>query len=272
MTPSRKYIDLILSACGKWANWDPAIPIAAVGDFGTIDKKTGRFEKKGNILNDERFRNITKGSSVVKPKGTEDPMLVTSKNARKAELIADASFDAQVTKVLFRGSWSFQDETGAVLILHRPFQTSLSPDIDIDALVGHELLRGMCIVRDLITCQAYAKYLSSSGGGSLSLSLGVTGALPAGGGGKATWGKSSVSGVFVAGQPGEDEGEAYPFTPLFTLKKCKKKSFFGHRGPLEGSVDPLDSLEAVDTPWNPLDEEGEEKLPRAIPSVQRASN
>ncbi|KAG8931410.1 hypothetical protein FRC01_001357 [Tulasnella sp. 417] len=197
-------------------------------------------------------------------------MLVTSSNARQADFVADATFDAQVAKLLFRGSWSFQSETGTVLILHRPFQTSLSRDIDIEALVEHPLLRGMCIVRDVITCQAYAKYLSSSGGGGLSLSLGVTGALPTGGGAKATWGKSYSSGVFVAGP--EIEGEAYPWTPLFTLKKCKRKSFLDHRGPLEVSKDPLDSLEDVAAPWNQLDKEGEEEASRSIPSVQRTAN
>lgn len=69
---SRKYIDLILKAEGKWANWDPPIPSPdvripfrlfakrmhpptthmhgdQVGDYGTIDNDTGVLEKEGNI-------------------------------------------------------------------------------------------------------------------------------------------------------------------------------------------------------------------------------
>ncbi|KAJ6629834.1 hypothetical protein B0H10DRAFT_2208392 [Mycena sp. CBHHK59/15] len=48
---SRKYTDLIQTVSSKWANWDPPHPVK-VGDYGTLDKETGQFERDGNIYED----------------------------------------------------------------------------------------------------------------------------------------------------------------------------------------------------------------------------
>ena len=67
----RKYIDLIKRAAAKWPNWDPPrsirvsimssqplvcyerltslVPQQNLGDFGTINKKTGALTVEGNI-------------------------------------------------------------------------------------------------------------------------------------------------------------------------------------------------------------------------------
>jgi hypothetical protein len=48
----RKFVDLIFrNNRGKYANLDPTAPIA-VGDFGYVAKKSGRFLKEGNIFKD----------------------------------------------------------------------------------------------------------------------------------------------------------------------------------------------------------------------------
>ncbi|KAG8903122.1 hypothetical protein FRB99_003724 [Tulasnella sp. 403] len=53
---SRKYVDLILNASSKYANWDPGVPVE-VGDYGSINKDTGLFDYEGNIFS-EAFRNL----------------------------------------------------------------------------------------------------------------------------------------------------------------------------------------------------------------------
>ncbi|PSS37438.1 hypothetical protein PHLCEN_2v645 [Hermanssonia centrifuga] len=73
---SRKYIDLIYTASTTWANLDPSRKIevssnlhlmligqckfAQPGDFGTIDSKTGRFEKHDSVYTNEQTTGIAK--------------------------------------------------------------------------------------------------------------------------------------------------------------------------------------------------------------------
>ncbi|KAH9024613.1 hypothetical protein EDB85DRAFT_2277536, partial [Lactarius pseudohatsudake] len=45
----RKFVNLINEATFKWANWDPP-RVIQIGDFGTIDKKSGELKVEGNIF------------------------------------------------------------------------------------------------------------------------------------------------------------------------------------------------------------------------------
>jgi hypothetical protein len=100
--PSHKYVDLILAVSSKWANFDPPKSIEVcvsiklqlliftsiyrqVGDYGTINRDTGQFEKEGNIYRDKTTAQLV---SEYPPKEAckEEIMVVASDTVTQHEL------------------------------------------------------------------------------------------------------------------------------------------------------------------------------------------
>lgn len=65
---------------------------------------------------------------------------------------------------MLKGRWAFGHHSGAVLMVYKPRQISLNPDIDPVALASHPLLKGKkVIVKDIWKCPAYAMCLTTKG-------------------------------------------------------------------------------------------------------------
>ncbi|KAF8203544.1 hypothetical protein K438DRAFT_1580723 [Mycena galopus ATCC 62051] len=266
---SRKYIDLIQTASSKWANWDPPHPIK-VGDYGTINAETGEFEKDGNIYEDASTA-VLAASHPPETAVPDEKMIIVSDTAQNCEFslgphvnvpgIADASI---------KGRWKFKaGKTGALLVMAQPRSSFLPTNALLKLLVNIPALGDKHIVTEIVSCYAYSMYLSSRGEDEVSLALmaktpiAITPLVSAGGEIGGSWWSETGAGVFRHGftQPG-----TYSFTPLFVLKRVRKKVFFrmlrGGRGGAGGSGVPqlmggkggLD----VKAPWEPLDEDGEE--------------
>ncbi|KAJ6532885.1 hypothetical protein DFH09DRAFT_1043901 [Mycena vulgaris] len=269
---SRKYIDLIQVATSKWASWDPPHPIK-VGDYGTVDKATGQFEKDGNIYDDAETAALAAGypPQTIPP---DEKMVITSETTQGRDF--SLSPEVQVITVLFsltpfsllggrdvpglaeasiKGQWKFKTgKTGALLVMAKPRSALIANGL-LKHLVDIPALKNKYLVTETVSCHAYSMYLSSKSEDSVSLALLAKTPLPvaplfsAGGEIAGSWWCKTGAGVFRHGAapPGTDS-----FTPLFALKRIRKKGFL--RGPQDD-----DQWADAETPWELLDEDGEEE-------------
>jgi len=225
-TASKTYTDLMWRASAKWANWEPAVPIK-VGDYGSIDSKTGLFERRGSIY-DEAIRTSVSGLDLLRdfpPKAAEpeQSMIITSGVKSKNAVPPDASGGVTARALLgVSCQWHFGRTRGAVLAIILPRHTYLNSDVSIDRLLEVPLLAGMYLVTSTVTCPAYAFYLSKKNRDSLSLRLV---AKPAIAGSSATprgefaaeWEKEPGLGFYRDAIHSTDD-----LTPLVTLKMVER--------------------------------------------------
>ncbi|KAJ7801379.1 hypothetical protein B0H14DRAFT_2895724 [Mycena olivaceomarginata] len=239
---SRKYIDLIQAASSKWANWDPPHPIK-VGDYGTLDKDTGRFEKDGNIYEDAATAALA-ADHPPEIAAADEKIVISSETVQKRDLNLSPQ-------------WKFKSgKTGALLVMAQPRSSWVSANALFKKLLEIPALKDKYFVTEIVACHAYSMYLSSKLEDTVSLALLAKTPIPvaplvsAGGELGGSWWSETGAGVFRHGcvPPG-----TYSFTPLFALKRIRKPGFLS-RGP------PPDDMiwEAAEKPWWPLDEDGEE--------------
>ncbi|KAF7334622.1 hypothetical protein MVEN_02292500 [Mycena venus] len=267
---SRKYIDLILEVSSKWASWDPPHPIK-VGDYGTIDKATGRFEKDGNIYDDPNLSFVRDHQPEILP--PEEKMVFTSQTAQTHEFNLGPEVTIPgIAEASIKGQWKFKSgKTGAVLVIAQPRSSLISGNASalfktlLDLDLPH--LKDKFLVTETVACPAYGLYLSNKTDDTISLALLASTPLPipvisAGGSIEAKWYSQTGAGVFRHGCAPLGPGQSYSFTPLFVIKRLRKRGTFGWRGrgapEEEGEQENLE-LEDADKPWAPLDEDGEEE-------------
>jgi hypothetical protein len=269
---SRKFIDLILSATSKWANWDPPKPIN-VGDYGTISRKTGEFKREGNIYSDHFLSLLDKSmvktwpdlkEASLQPKVSKgDHQLIISSSgvhAAQAKVAANVDVQGQVRAGLHI-NFKFGDKGGAILVLHRPEHSSFPNDVN-DCLTGllkaaHNTVRDKYLVTEVISCPAYMLAMSNEKSENISASLSAaavnpiaTGSVEAG----LAWTSDTVNGLYRSGSDAV-------FTPLYKLSRPRRSfwSFLypgGHRG--DASDGDTLQWEDVRRPWDSLDAHGNE--------------
>ncbi|KAF9463819.1 hypothetical protein BDZ94DRAFT_1258086 [Collybia nuda] len=255
---SRKYVDLIRSCSSKWANWDPPNEIQ-VGDYGVIDRKSGQLEIEGNIYRDGM---ITSSDVEHRPIRTpkDDKYIISSSGVRFHELNLgpEISTVAGLAEASIKGRWEFGKESGALLVMAQSRSCRISDHGTLlKRLFEKPELNGKSLVTEVVTCPAYALYLSGSDRASVSLALiaGIPGVVPGatvGGEVGMSWWSQHASGVF---REACDPSGSYCYTPLYTLKK--KRGWFRGDAPQPGPEG--ESLWVdVPTPWGGLNEEGEE--------------
>ncbi|KAJ7659221.1 hypothetical protein DFH06DRAFT_1195307 [Mycena polygramma] len=258
---SRKYIDLILEASSKWASWDPPHSIK-VGDYGTIDKDTGRFEKDGNVYEDPETKELCKEypPEILAP---ERDVVFSSQAEQGRDFVLGPAVDIGIAEASIKGEWKFKTgKTGALLVMARPRSTSIvsnSANALLKKLVDVPLLKTKYLVTETMACHAYSLYLSTKSEDKVSLALVAKTPIPAapfvsaGGEISCAWWKETGGGVF---RHGCDLPDKYSFTPLVMLKRVRKKRMGSYRGAPPPEAEEL--WEDVECPWRPLDEEGEE--------------
>ncbi|KAF8580064.1 hypothetical protein K439DRAFT_1637300 [Ramaria rubella] len=251
---SRKYVDLIHNATSKWPNWDPPKQINA-GDFGTIDMKTGDFLVDGNVYNDVGTFGLT-ATHHPQIQAAEDAFEAASEKTMRRELVLKPGLAVPgLAEASIQGRWEFGTNRGALLIMARPRIDSI-PFSALSKLNDHPSLKGKSLVTAVFVCPAYSIYLSN--GKKDVISLALLGQLPvpgatvvtAGGETGASWWKQEASGVF---RHACDKKGSYCYTPLYHLKEIGALRRDG-RGGLTPDNLWVDSI----TPWNPLDDDGEE--------------
>ncbi|KAL5632714.1 hypothetical protein ACGC1H_005611 [Rhizoctonia solani] len=264
--PSRKYVDLIFRASGKYGNWDPP-HVVEVGDWGKIERSTGNFIKEGNIFTDTDCKvllsDIPDGQLVEKG-SLEDVVRITA-NAQ-AEIGGDLFTEIGTTgevAVRVHASWTITPRNrAAILTVTDACSYYLEIGTIFPKLRTLRKLVGKAVVTEVLQCPAYAMLLTDKGvGGKASLSL-HTGLSEAGAvlatGGSAKWQYNSESGLWrtACGYRRTLEEPDAIFTPLYRLKKISR-GWPRYRGvSVPGLEEPVS--EDYSPPWEELDEDGEE--------------
>ncbi|KAG8980323.1 hypothetical protein FRB93_009282 [Tulasnella sp. JGI-2019a] len=163
---SRKYVDLIRKAEGKWANWDPPIPRPEVGDYGTVNRETGAFEKEGSIYDATFAQFIPNLKETYPPQEATEvhDIIIKSGDARQFDLTVGPEIEIPgIAEASIKGKWSFPTERGAVLIMVKARLSFLPPNLPLKQFVKVPELAGMCLVTEVVRTPSYAMYLSSKG-------------------------------------------------------------------------------------------------------------
>ncbi|EJC97437.1 uncharacterized protein FOMMEDRAFT_36211, partial [Fomitiporia mediterranea MF3/22] len=253
----QKYIDLVKSATDKYANWDPSIPISA-GDYGSINRLTGQFERHGNIYREEEIRGIT--SNFPPATGPEvDDYQILSTNARKVKVGPEvhATFLGTIEPVL-EGQWRFSYSRGALLLIHKQRITLVPPEL-LEKLRSSGWAKGRQVVTQVHNCQAYALYLSDKSSETVSISLHVdasnlaTPGVTVGAGATVIWTTEGVTGILQKAINSEPV-----FTPLYQIKEVGFRA--GRRDQaLDPKEDQVEEWQQVEASWDFLNEDGEEE-------------
>jgi len=270
---SRKFIDLILTATSRWANWNPSGEIK-VGDYGKINKETGEFVWEGNIYSTHFQDQLNQLSlpfdmndpqlqSVAITEGDQD-FIVCSNG--KFEKVGDAGPQVgiqDIASVTLRVNFKFNQKIGAGLAVYRPQISSLPKDERITNLLKarSDVLKGKYLVTEVMSCRAYALVMSNQKGEEISASLSASGmpipGITLSGGASMRWTSDAVHGLWRSGS----HAEAI-FRPLYTLRQPRRN--FWERVANRGEIAASDRVEnwhyVRQPPWDPLTEDGEEDV------------
>jgi len=255
--PSRKFIELIHATSSKWANWDPP-HLIKVGDYGTIDRETGKFQKEGNIYEDTTMTQLTDKHKpeIGAPEGT---WIISSAGVAYRELALGAeSGVAGLANASIKGQWKFGDRRGALLIMAQPLSSYVPPKVLLKHLVDIPAFKNKVLVTEVVSCPAYSLYLSTANSEAIDLALigtmptptGVSVGVEMG----ASWWSRHMGGLF---REACDRNGLHSYTPLYTLKKIRQKHLLRRESPVPDPEDD-DLWIDVQEPWDPLDEDGEE--------------
>ncbi|KAL5536603.1 hypothetical protein ACEPAF_426 [Sanghuangporus sanghuang] len=255
---SRKFTDIILSAVSKWPNWDPSIPIEA-GDYGRVDRKSGQFEREGNIYRDPDVAHIA--SQFPPSTGPRvDTHRIHSMDVRRVTVAPDVHANLLgVAEPTIGGQWQFSRSRGALLLLYKSYITFVPNEL-LTELKDSGWAKGKCVVTHVQTCCSYFLYLSDKSSEVVSITLQADVPLPMapgvtpGAGISAGWHFSGASGIVQ-----EAFHDEPVFVPLYQLKEITKKDGWNRRSPCPDSDDDDDDgWISVEVPWSPLDDDGVE--------------
>ncbi|KAF7974793.1 hypothetical protein HWV62_11285 [Athelia sp. TMB] len=163
-------IDLIFKETGKYANWELAREIQ-VGDYGTVDRGTGAFDKYGNIYEDNLIPDFT-DKDKIKQGQPLNRWTVSTGSVREREFsVAPECNVAGAGDVALTGTWEFNVEGGAVLVMHNPQLWMIPNNKLLDRLVNVQAVEGKYIVSEAYMCPAASLYLSNKSDKEFTLKL-----------------------------------------------------------------------------------------------------
>ncbi|KAH9046202.1 hypothetical protein EDB84DRAFT_1467214, partial [Lactarius hengduanensis] len=189
----RKFIDLINEATFKWANWDPP-RVIQIGDFGTIDKKSGELKVEGNIFTHPEIWHIAQDYPAFVAPETDLYQIHSSTTDVGAA-------QQRWPGVVLKSRWQFNTKHGAILLMHKS--------------------RLLCVVvKQVHNCRGFYMYLSNKASEQISVSLRAN-TLPGVDGEQALFVGWSADGSSGVCQQGFREDAVY--TPMFRLKSLGRR-------------------------------------------------
>ncbi|EKM58694.1 uncharacterized protein PHACADRAFT_253181 [Phanerochaete carnosa HHB-10118-sp] len=249
---SRKYVDLIMDASSKWANWDPPKTIQA-GDFGTINRESGQFERIGNIYTYPDTADIAR-KHPVNSRPAEEVYVIHSHYSKKVEGNAGASTGApDVADANFSTEIKFDKRRGAFLVMHNPCM-SVVPDEFCRETLGIDLFndRKIALITEAFTCDGFVLYLSSKKTESIRVSLKAEAGPHVEGEVNGIWLTEGGSGNFRRGY------RKGAYTPLYLLKSVQPPPPKRRESPDPNAVEG-DRWNEMEVPWDFLDSDGDEE-------------
>lgn len=258
---SRKYVDLIFYASSKYGNWDPSKHIQ-VGDYGVINRRTGQFEKEGNVFDDPEISGYIKV-----PIGPPDPgppqetWIICSRSVKNSERPGGLELGIpEVAEASIKGKWQFGSKRGALLLMDRPRLCSLPDNVLLKYLIDVPALKEKVVVTETVDCPAYSLYLSNGNKELISIALIGKTSDPmnptnqTGGTLSLKWWSENTTGNF---HKAHNINGSYLYTTLFQCKTIRKKGLLLRDKPL-GEAGDNDFWHDAYVPWDPLSEDGEE--------------
>jgi len=258
---SRKYSDLIFAAEAKWATWDPTITIN-VGDYGTIDKKTGYFEKEGNIYSHPNIVEMAAKHPPVEAT-KENYMMIQSEDVKGLDFsIGPQANVPGLAEASIKGRWDFGSERGALLVIVNPRISYIHSKVLLADLSTMDLFSGghKSLVTEVVSCPAYCSYLSNKSNGVVDLALLGTVPIPvapgvsAGGKGEISWWRQNATGRF---KEAIEPNGLYKYTPLYNVKKIPAQRRDDPNLDAHPVSEGDDRWVDAKPEWGPLDEDGE---------------
>jgi hypothetical protein len=138
--------------------------------------------------------------------------------------------------------------------MHNPRQIYIPPNAVLGPLYKVDKLIDKYLVTSIHVCPAYSMYLSDKSGNKVSLAL-VAQAPAAGATAGVTWWADAQTGIH---RKACDETGSYTFTPLFSLRRPIKRNRRWIRDTIRPDPEGDELWYNDTTPWDPLDEDGEE--------------
>ncbi|KAG9312050.1 hypothetical protein JVU11DRAFT_7331 [Chiua virens] len=262
----RKFIDLVRQISGKWANWDPPIPVK-VGDYGELDGN-GELVVEGNIY-DPEFQKDLDDSNIKLDLGAhpaelgeaEQDYIVASTGVKKKELTVNQGVQIPgIASASIKGTWQFQrGKRGALIILHTP-RTKFIPKFVQTKILEVERLKDKRVVMSALACPAYLLYLSDKSGENVSIAFSANVPVADALNSEVGFGWWTNNESALLRRASSKTGE-HRFTPLFSLRQRAKRGqwFSGNwRGDEVTDASGEYIWQDVYQPWKPLDEDGEE--------------
>ncbi|KAF8266435.1 hypothetical protein EI94DRAFT_1733213 [Lactarius quietus] len=249
--PQRKFIDLVNEATFKWATWDPPRHIQ-IGDFGTIDKKTGELKIEGNIFTHAEIKHIAQQyPAFVAPE--TDLYQIHSQQVTRLDVPANANATAADDQgVSLRSRWQFNNKRGAILLMHRP-RLICVPDGFFDEKFDLPLLKRKVVVEQVYNCPGFYMYLSNKTSEQVTVSLRSNTLQPVAPGGSTdlalSVGWSANGSTGVCQQAYREDAE---YTPLFRLKSLGRRHWRR-----DGITPMIEKWEVTYPPWGIIDEDGD---------------
>ncbi|KAL5501092.1 hypothetical protein ACEPAH_9479 [Sanghuangporus vaninii] len=248
---SRKFVDLIKKSSSKWANWTPP-NLIEVGDYGRINKKSGAFQREGNIYHEPSLKYITDQF----PKQRCEPMdefIASSSNVKQCVFGMGADIGVyDIAETSFKAQWQFDSSRGALLVMIKPRMTVLPNEL-LNACIGNELLERKTVVVEVFSCPAYAMYLSNKKITTVGLALKVDTSDVAAAQLDTLWRSNITSGMFQKAYRREER-----YTPLFDIREVRKAD--KRRDSTGQDNRKVDRWDDVEVPWGDLDEDGQEEV------------
>jgi hypothetical protein len=249
----RKFNDLINEATFKFPNWDPSKTLQ-IGDFGTLDKKTGELKVEGNIYTHPDIKKIAQDFTA--DAGTEiDLYQIPSQQVKMLSAPAEAGSAADDQGVAIKSRWKFSTKRGAILLMHKPRMFSV-PEGFFNEKTEMPLLKRKVVVEQVYKCPGFFTYLSNKASEEVSVSLRTNifpaTAIPTGSADTTTptlsvgW---KADGCIGVSQQAFREGAEY--TPLFRLKSLGRRHWRR-----DGITPMIEKWEVTYIPWGLLDEDG----------------
>ncbi|KAJ7850730.1 hypothetical protein B0H13DRAFT_2284757 [Mycena leptocephala] len=230
LNSERAYIDLIFSASGKYACWDPEIEIK-VGDWGRVTRgkrgltfwrKKGTFLKEGNIFVDGKAKRYRIPEPIEYGGGSsEGETWIVSQNAKQIDIFSAVGVSPAVAQCRLQGAFEFSSGRGAVLVMENDMISCIEPQGALRRLLKDPTMRGFVVVSQVHSCSSYARILTAQSGGTIALGLSIEPPVSgtASATANATWVRSVASGNFRSRVNKDGHRKFYPLFRLVSLKE-----------------------------------------------------
>ncbi|KAG7447125.1 uncharacterized protein BT62DRAFT_993461 [Guyanagaster necrorhizus] len=254
-TEQRKCIDLFWKINHEYLN--PNGLSITIGDFGTLDKKTGSFQREGNIFEHPDSRDIMAAHDWNDPRNTTtiEHIFKQTKNVRRIDLPFGVGagltgmVDGNVT-----AKFQLDTERGVLLYMHG-VKYSILPIVEtwVRKLEEIGLFTAKGIVTETYTCSHYDLLMNNKGKRDVGVTVTASIPIPVAPAISPSVNTGfSISGDSVSGLrwQGTKNAESDSFVPMYRLKALRGGSV--ERGA------PADKILVKDfpRPWTEIDDEG----------------